>query len=114
MEHLSDVVTPVEAILRRCDSQHVMLHYTIPEYSNAEEFLAYLAKRIGKLKKGQLRYELISYWLTSIYSLHCTPNKSTSNMHLVVRYYNCWFQEVFLILLLQHVKFSMIGIRKLY
>lgn len=48
-----DVITPVEAILRRCDSTTLMMHYTIPEYSTTEEFLSHLARRFGKLKKGQ-------------------------------------------------------------
>lgn len=48
-----DVITPVEAILRRCDSTTLMMHYTIPEYSTTEEFLSHLARRFGKLRKGQ-------------------------------------------------------------
>ncbi len=30
----------------------MMLHYTIPDYSDVHEFLALLAKRFGRLKKG--------------------------------------------------------------
>ena len=45
-------MTPVDAILSRCDSRDVMLYYTIPDYSNTEDFLSHLAKRLGKLKKG--------------------------------------------------------------
>jgi nuclear GTP-binding protein len=29
-----------------------MLHYTIPEFSDCDQFLALLARRTGKLKKG--------------------------------------------------------------
>ena len=29
-----------------------MLHYTIPNFSNVQEFLSLVAKRFGKLKKG--------------------------------------------------------------
>eukprot|EP00058_Branchiostoma_floridae_P026220 XP_002611710.1 hypothetical protein BRAFLDRAFT_63599 [Branchiostoma floridae] len=52
VETISDVVTPVDAILRRCNKQQIMLNYGVPDYANVHEFLALLAKRQGKLKKG--------------------------------------------------------------
>ena len=52
MELLTDVVTPVEAILRRCDSVDVVKHYCVPDYSDTIEFLSLLARKIGRLKKG--------------------------------------------------------------
>ncbi|XP_078683797.1 guanine nucleotide-binding protein-like 3 homolog [Branchiostoma floridae x Branchiostoma belcheri] len=52
VENIADVVTPVDAILRRCNKQQIMLHYGVPDYANVHEFLALLAKRQGKLKKG--------------------------------------------------------------
>ena len=52
IETVSDPVVPVEAILKRCNKQSVMLHYTIPNFSNVQEFLSLVAKRFGKLKKG--------------------------------------------------------------
>ena len=30
----------------------LMMHYKLPEFSNVHEFLAELAKRFGRLKKG--------------------------------------------------------------
>ncbi|XP_019864451.1 PREDICTED: guanine nucleotide-binding protein-like 3 homolog [Amphimedon queenslandica] len=52
VDSMSDVISPVEAILRRCDSNTLILQYTIPDYSTTEEFLSHLARRYGKLKKG--------------------------------------------------------------
>ncbi|XP_060078214.1 guanine nucleotide-binding protein-like 3 homolog, partial [Ylistrum balloti] len=52
LETLEDPVGPVEAILKRCSKEQMMLHYRLPDYSNANDFLALLAKRFGKLKKG--------------------------------------------------------------
>lgn len=52
IESLDDVVTPVEAILKRCNKHQVMEKYRIPDYHGTQEFLCELAKRMGKLKKG--------------------------------------------------------------
>ncbi|XP_051865039.1 guanine nucleotide-binding protein-like 3-like protein [Pristis pectinata] len=52
VEQLTDPVGPVAAILRRCDKQQVRQHYGVGEFRDAREFLALLARRLGKLKKG--------------------------------------------------------------
>ncbi|KAK3608305.1 hypothetical protein CHS0354_030755 [Potamilus streckersoni] len=52
LETLDDPITPVEAILKRCSKQQMILHYGIPQYKDVSEFLALLARRFGRLKKG--------------------------------------------------------------
>ncbi|KAM6475743.1 guanine nucleotide-binding protein-like 3-like protein isoform 1-T4 [Liasis olivaceus] len=52
IEQLADPVSPVEAILKRCNKQQIMQHFSVPDFQNTTEFLVYLAKRQGKLKKG--------------------------------------------------------------
>ncbi|XP_077140037.1 guanine nucleotide-binding protein-like 3-like protein isoform X1 [Ranitomeya variabilis] len=52
IEQLIDPVGPVEAILRRCNKDQIMQHYKVTDFRDALEFLAMLAKRQGKLKKG--------------------------------------------------------------
>ncbi|XP_015279096.1 PREDICTED: guanine nucleotide-binding protein-like 3-like protein isoform X2 [Gekko japonicus] len=52
VEQLVDPVTPVEAILKRCNKQEIMQHYGVPDFRDTMEFLAHLARRQGKLKKG--------------------------------------------------------------
>uniref|UniRef100_A0A8C5QW57 G protein nucleolar 3 like n=1 Tax=Leptobrachium leishanense TaxID=445787 RepID=A0A8C5QW57_9ANUR len=52
IEQLLDPVGPVEAILRRCNKEQIMQHYKVTDFRNTLEFLAMLAKRQGKLKKG--------------------------------------------------------------
>ncbi|XP_067833889.1 guanine nucleotide-binding protein-like 3-like protein [Heptranchias perlo] len=54
IEQLVDPVEPVGAILRRCNKQQIMQHYDIPEFRDTLQFLALLARRLGKLKKGGL------------------------------------------------------------
>nr|XP_015193702.1 PREDICTED: guanine nucleotide-binding protein-like 3-like protein isoform X1 [Lepisosteus oculatus] len=54
IEQLVDPVAPVEAILRRCSKQQIMQHYGIPDFRSTLEFLALLARRQGKLRKGGL------------------------------------------------------------
>lgn len=52
VEALTDSVAPVMAIIRRWSKDALMLHYNIPDFNTCEEFLALLARKIGRLKKG--------------------------------------------------------------
>ncbi|KAK7907484.1 hypothetical protein WMY93_016096 [Mugilogobius chulae] len=52
IEQLVDPLPPVEAILRRCNKAQIMQHYGVPDFHTALEFLALLARRQGKLRKG--------------------------------------------------------------
>lgn len=52
IETLADPVTPVEAILKRCPKQQMMLQYGISDYDDTQEFLSLLARGMGRLKKG--------------------------------------------------------------
>jgi len=51
-ESIEDPVTPVIAILARVPKKHLMLQYGIGEYRDCSEFLALVAARMGKLKRG--------------------------------------------------------------
>ncbi|KGL98252.1 Guanine nucleotide-binding protein-like 3, partial [Charadrius vociferus] len=42
----------VDAILNHCSKQQVVMHYSIPDFRNTEEFLTLLAQKRGMLKKG--------------------------------------------------------------
>ncbi|NWX18304.1 GNL3 protein, partial [Aegotheles bennettii] len=48
----ADVLRGVDAILNHCSKQQVMMHYSIPDFRNTEEFLTLLAQKRGMLKKG--------------------------------------------------------------
>lgn len=54
IEQLVDPLPAVEAILRRCNKMQIIDHYGIPDFQTAHEFLALLARRQGKLRKGGL------------------------------------------------------------
>ncbi|XP_026880541.2 guanine nucleotide-binding protein-like 3-like protein [Electrophorus electricus] len=54
IDQLVDPVPAVEAILKRCSKKQIMEHYGVPDFHTALEFLALLARRQGKLKKGGL------------------------------------------------------------
>ncbi|XP_034962044.2 guanine nucleotide-binding protein-like 3 [Zootoca vivipara] len=49
-----NLVGSVDAILKHCSKQQIMLHYNIPDYRNSLEFLTLLAQKRGMLKKGGL------------------------------------------------------------
>ncbi|EJD76445.1 hypothetical protein, variant 2 [Loa loa] len=52
VESLADPTAPVQAILRRCSRDSLILHYEIPEFKTCDEFLAHIARKGGRLKKG--------------------------------------------------------------
>lgn len=54
IEQLVDPLPPVEAILRRCNKAQIIEHYGVSDFHTALEFLAMLARRQGKLRKGGL------------------------------------------------------------
>ncbi|XP_068576198.1 guanine nucleotide-binding protein-like 3-like protein [Cebidichthys violaceus] len=54
IEQLVDPLPPVEAILRRCNKAQIMEYYGVSDFHTALEFLAMLARRQGKLRKGGL------------------------------------------------------------
>lgn len=47
-----DPVLPVQAILRRCSRDDLILHYEIPDFDSCDEFLALIARKIGRMRKG--------------------------------------------------------------
>ena len=52
MEKIPDPVSVIDAVLRRCPRERLMELYEIPAYKSGEQFLAFIAQKIGKLKKG--------------------------------------------------------------
>ncbi|XP_054833070.1 guanine nucleotide-binding protein-like 3 [Eublepharis macularius] len=47
-----NVLDSVDAILKHCSKQQIMMYYNIPDYRNSLEFLTLLAQKRGMLKKG--------------------------------------------------------------
>ncbi|TRY75131.1 hypothetical protein TCAL_00663 [Tigriopus californicus] len=52
VEELADPVTPVTAILQRCEKRYMQLTYNVGDYQDAHTFLNLVALSLGKLKKG--------------------------------------------------------------
>ncbi|KAI1725843.1 50S ribosome-binding GTPase domain-containing protein [Ditylenchus destructor] len=52
IETLEDPAAAVNAILRRCSVKVLMMHYTIPEFSDCDQFLALIGRKLGRMKKG--------------------------------------------------------------
>ncbi|KAK6175475.1 hypothetical protein SNE40_013934 [Patella caerulea] len=52
IETLPDPIEAVDAIVKRCNKEQLMLHYSVVDYKDVREFLALLATRLGKLNKG--------------------------------------------------------------
>uniref|UniRef100_A0A7E4WBL1 Guanine nucleotide-binding protein-like 3 homolog n=1 Tax=Panagrellus redivivus TaxID=6233 RepID=A0A7E4WBL1_PANRE len=52
VETLEDPVSPVVAILRRCSVATLMMHFGIPEFNDVDTFLAFVSRKLGRIKKG--------------------------------------------------------------
>ncbi|KFQ48667.1 Guanine nucleotide-binding protein-like 3, partial [Pelecanus crispus] len=75
----ADVLEGVDAILNHCSKQQVMMHYSIPDFRNTEEFLTLLAQKRGMLKKGgipdieNIAKLLLCDWTGAKISYHSQP-----------------------------------------
>ncbi|NXK22936.1 GNL3 protein, partial [Arenaria interpres] len=75
----ADVLEGVDAILNHCSKQQVTMQYSIPDFSNTEEFLTLLAQKRGMLKKGgvpdveNIAKILLCDWTGAKISYHSTP-----------------------------------------
>lgn len=52
IEDIEDPVTPVGAILSKCNHDLICEKYCVPEFETTEEFLQMLCRKLGKIKKG--------------------------------------------------------------
>lgn len=52
VEQLDDPIAPIELVLSRTEPEQLMFLYSIPRFTNTNEFLCHIARRQGKLKKG--------------------------------------------------------------
>lgn len=84
IEELQDLFTPVDAILKRADKSHLMIHYRLADYKSTDDFLALLAKRFGKLKKqgipdkeGAAR-RLLHDWNSGVIKYYTQPPETSS------------------------------------
>ncbi|NXQ94123.1 GNL3 protein, partial [Sagittarius serpentarius] len=75
----ADVLEGADAILNHCSKQQVMMHYSIPDFRNTEEFLTLLAQKRGMLKKGgvpdieNIAKLLLCDWTGAKISYHSQP-----------------------------------------
>ncbi|KFQ75427.1 Guanine nucleotide-binding protein-like 3, partial [Phaethon lepturus] len=73
------VLEGVDALLNHCSKQQVMMHYSIPDFRNTEEFLTLLAQKRGMLKKGgvpdieNIAKVLLCDWTGAKISYHSQP-----------------------------------------
>jgi len=52
VEQLTDVITPVESIIRRCRKEQLLKAYQVADFKDSQEFLNHIAKKKGKMRKG--------------------------------------------------------------
>ncbi|XP_033878828.3 guanine nucleotide-binding protein-like 3 [Acipenser ruthenus] len=79
MEELVNPLEAVNALLKHCNKQQVMLQYNIPNYRNSLEFLTLFAMKRGCLKKGgvpdtqKAAETLLNDWTGAKVSYHSKP-----------------------------------------
>ncbi|XP_055342918.1 guanine nucleotide-binding protein-like 3 homolog [Paramacrobiotus metropolitanus] len=89
VDAISDPVEPVEIILKKCSKVQLMLHYKIPDFADALQFLALVALKRGCLKKGgipdvtKVARVILQDWVGGKISYHTLPpEKHTTSVHL--------------------------------
>ncbi|NXS06566.1 GNL3 protein, partial [Neodrepanis coruscans] len=76
------VLEGVNAIINNCGKQQVMMHYSMPDFRNPEEFLSLLAQKRGMLKKGgvpdveNIAKLVLCDWTGAKISYHSQPPES--------------------------------------
>eukprot|EP00117_Sycon_ciliatum_P048531 scpid66020/ scgid34544/ Guanine nucleotide-binding protein-like 3-like protein len=100
LEKLTDPITPVGTILRRCNQEQMMQRYFVPAYTSVQEFLAHLAQRLGKLRKGGIpdleaaaRSVLKDWNSGAIKFFTHPPEQSTLPAHLSAQVVSSWGKE---------------------
>ncbi|NXT93012.1 GNL3 protein, partial [Anhinga rufa] len=75
----ASVLEGADAIINHCSKEQVMMHYSIPDFRNTEEFLTLLAQKRGMLKKGgvpdidNVTKLLLCDWTGARVSYHSQP-----------------------------------------
>lgn len=93
VETLKDVIAPAEAIVQRADHMQLCVQYNIPQFSSCHELLCFLAKKIGKFKKGGIpnfedgARKLINDWNSGVikYYTH-PPEEFKQSIHISAEY----------------------------
>lgn len=107
MEKIPDPVSVVDAVLRRCPRNRLMELYEIPAYRSSEEFLAYVAQKSGKLRKGggpdykAAAVSVLRDWQTGRIKFYTVPPERQSNAVVATEIVTQWAKEFDLDSLLQ-------------
>ncbi|XP_074644621.1 guanine nucleotide-binding protein-like 3 homolog [Tubulanus polymorphus] len=79
IETLEDPATPVDAILKRCSKEKIMLHYRIQDYTDVTQFLQLMSIRFGLLRKGgvpdtvKAAKRVLQDWITGKITFYTHP-----------------------------------------
>jgi nuclear GTP-binding protein len=98
IEDMTDVFTPVQAIIDRCPAAYLMQVYSIPKFheQDCQHFLSLVAKANGKLKKGGIpnldatARMVLHDWNSGKIKYYCKPpsnflkNQSSVDIHNAV------------------------------
>lgn len=88
VEQIADPVAPVEALLKRCRAEQLMVLYHIPAYASTQEFLFHVAKAKGKLRKGGVPDAeaaariVLQDWNTGRISYYTMPPAPAAGVHV--------------------------------
>lgn len=52
LDQIEDPVAAIQAILRRCPKDMLIMHYNVADFQSCEQFLAYISRKIGRLSRG--------------------------------------------------------------
>ncbi|KAI0563606.1 50S ribosome-binding GTPase [Gracilaria domingensis] len=99
IEQLHDPISPVETIIKRVGGEPLMVAYSVPQFDNVTEFLAYLCSSRGKFRRGG-SYDVeaaarivLQDWNSGKIPFYTLPPKGPSTAHLSASIVQQWSQE---------------------
>eukprot|EP00178_Gracilaria_changii_P004385 TRINITY_DN1694_c0_g1_i1.p1 TRINITY_DN1694_c0_g1~~TRINITY_DN1694_c0_g1_i1.p1 ORF type:complete len:524 (-),score=83.73 TRINITY_DN1694_c0_g1_i1:1438-3009(-) len=99
IEQLHDPISPVETIIKRVGAEPLMVAYSVPQFDNVTEFLAYLCSSRGKFRRGG-SYDVeaaarivLQDWNGGKIPFYTLPPKGPSTAHLSASIVQQWSEE---------------------
>jgi len=88
IEQVQDVITPVATIISRVTKSHILSIYKVPDYSDVNEFLVSLARKVGKLSKGGIPNTnaaariVLQDWTNGKIPFYTVPPQISADVHV--------------------------------
>eukprot|EP00741_Cyanophora_paradoxa_P007833 tig00001215_g7579.t1 len=99
VETIADPVVPVQVLLQRCRVEDVVKVYEVPAFKEPLEFLAHVARKRGKLRRGGVPDPVaaarlvLQDWNSGRIRFYCLPPAEAPGVHLEASVVAQWGKE---------------------